>query len=116
LHAYHQFTSRTGILEPYNGRVSGPTRNAILLAGGALAFAGLAGLSLWILPAPHQPLHYLLAGTLATAVTLAALLTLASLRGAFPEGPSVASHGRVVRLRVARGRATPPEKALRGGR
>jgi hypothetical protein len=93
--------------------VSGPTRNAILLAGGALAFAGLAGLSLWILPAPHQPLHYLLAGTLATAVTLAALLTLASLRG---EVPSVASHGRVVRLRVARGRATPPEKALRGGR
>jgi len=55
--------------------VSGPTRNAILLTGGALAFAALAGLTLWILPAPHQPLHYLLAGTLATAVTLAALLT-----------------------------------------
>jgi hypothetical protein len=81
--------------------VSGPTRNAILLAGGALAFAGLAELSLWILPVPHQPFHYLLAGTLATAVTLAAMLALASLRGAFPEVPGAALRGRVVRLRIA---------------
>jgi hypothetical protein len=84
--------------------VSSGTRNAILLAGGALAFAGLTELSLWILPVPHQPFHYLLAGTLATAVTLAALLTLAILRGAIPAVPSVALRGRVVRLRVAPGR------------
>jgi hypothetical protein len=81
--------------------VSGGTRKAILLAGGALAFAGLAELSLGVLPAPHQPFHYLLAGTLATAVTLAALLALASLRDAIPALLSVALHGRAVRLRVA---------------
>ncbi|MGA3099101.1 MAG: hypothetical protein ABSF25_21805 [Bryobacteraceae bacterium] len=62
----------------------GATRNAVLLAGGALAFTGLAELSLGILPAPHEPFHYLLAGTLATAVTLAAMLVLASLRWAIP--------------------------------
>ncbi len=81
--------------------MSGGTRNAILLGGGALAFAGLAELSLGILPAPHQPFHYLLAGALATAVTLAAVLALTSLREAIPALLSVALHGRAVRLRVA---------------
>jgi hypothetical protein len=96
--------------------VSGGTRNAILLAGGALAFAGLAELSLWILPAPHQPFHYLLAGTLATAVTLAAILILTTLRGAFPEILSVAFHRRVAPRRVAPDRAagrTPRRSAPR---
>jgi hypothetical protein len=65
-------------------------RNAILPAGGALAFAGLVELALGILPAPHQPFHYLLAGTLATAITLAALLTLASFRGVIGKDVGVA--------------------------
>ena len=84
----------------YNGSMSGGARNAMLLAGGALGFAGLAMLSLSILPAPHQPFHYLLAGTLATAVTLAAILALASLHGA----SWLASHGRAARLGGAPGR------------
>jgi hypothetical protein len=62
--------------------MGGGSRNAVLFAGGTLAFAGLVGLALWVLPAPHQPIHYLLAGTLATAVTLAALLFLTLPRGA----------------------------------
>lgn len=82
-------------------------RNASLVAGGGLAFAGLAKLSLGIMPAPHQPLHYLLAGALATAVALAALLARVSLRGAIPALLGVAFDGRVVRLRIARGRGRP---------
>ena len=68
--------------------MGGGSRNAVLLAGGTLAFAGLVGLALWILPAPHQPIHYLLAGTLATAVTLAAMLFLTLPRGAGRGGRS----------------------------
>ena len=69
--------------------MEGGFRGAILLAGGTLAFGGVAGSALWILPAPHEPFHYLLAGALATAVVLAAMLVLTSLRGAGRGGRTV---------------------------
>jgi hypothetical protein len=82
--------------------VTGGTRNAILLAGGALAFAGLVELALGILPAPHQPFHYLLAGTLATAVTLATLLTLTSLRRAIGKNAGAAGRRPALRAKSSR--------------
>jgi hypothetical protein len=39
----------------------------------ALLFIGLAAILVRILPAPHSPLHYLIAGTLATTGALAAV-------------------------------------------
>ncbi len=45
-----------------------------------LVFLALAALALWILPKPHVRLHYLLAGTLATAVSLGMTLLTLTLR------------------------------------
>jgi hypothetical protein len=40
------------------------------LAGLALVFLAIAGLLLLLLPSPHKPIHYLVAGTVATAALL----------------------------------------------
>jgi len=53
-----------------------PLRRPQIFAGTTGLFGLLAAISLWLLPRPHQPLHYLIAGTLATAVSLAALFLL----------------------------------------
>ncbi|HTX33617.1 MAG TPA: hypothetical protein VME43_01300 [Bryobacteraceae bacterium] len=39
----------------------------------ALVFPAVAALSLFLLPAPHKRIHYLVAGTCATAALLAAI-------------------------------------------
>jgi len=48
-------------------------KHARLAAGaGALLFVSLAALLLHALPSPHQPLHYVVAGTAATTGSLIA--------------------------------------------
>ena len=49
-------------------------KRAYLQWGGLAAlFAVVAGLLLLVLPTPHKPLHYLVAGTCATAALLVAV-------------------------------------------
>ncbi len=46
-------------------------QRAVLVAcGGLLAVAALAACLLWLIPPPHRPLEYMIAGTAATAVVL----------------------------------------------
>jgi hypothetical protein len=46
-------------------------QRAVLVAfGGLLAVAALARCLLWLIPPPHRPLEYMIAGTAATAVAL----------------------------------------------
>ena len=58
----------------YNKSVMAEGKRAYLELGGlALVFAAVAVLLLLVLPSPHRPIHYLIAGTVATAVLLAAI-------------------------------------------
>ena len=70
-------------------------KRALLLGGGLiLLFAGTIAVCLWFIPRPHRPLQYMVAGSVATAVTLAGGF------GALNRMP----HGNkpVVRIRIAR--------------
>jgi len=57
--------------------VTPATKNAcVRLCGLALIFAAVASLLLLVLPAPHKPIHYLVAGTCATAALLVVICVL----------------------------------------
>ena len=45
----------------------------LLAAVGLLLFVALAKCLLWLMPLPHGPLQYMIAGTAATAASLGAL-------------------------------------------
>ncbi len=46
-------------------------KHAVLPAvGGLLVFVALAAWLLWLMPPPHRPLEYMIAGTAATAAAL----------------------------------------------
>ncbi len=51
-----------------------PRKTILVAVGGAALFCAVSAASLAILPSPHSALHYMLAGTLATAVLLAVAL------------------------------------------
>lgn len=64
-------------------------------AGAVAGLAGVfvigAGAALWILPAPHNRLHYVLAGSLATALVLAATYVMLMATRAVRRAPSAAA-------------------------
>lgn len=64
-------------------------RTYLQWGGLALLFAAVTGLLLLVLPTPHKPLHYLVAGTCATGVLLVAVFGLLR-RGANLLGPLAA--------------------------
>ena len=45
-------------------------RAVFVAIGGLLAVAALAKCLLWLIPPPHRPLEYMIAGTAATTVAL----------------------------------------------
>jgi hypothetical protein len=51
-------------------------RTLYLLGGSVVALAALAALVLRVMPGPHRPLEYMIAGTAATGVALAAAFAL----------------------------------------
>ena len=53
----------------------------LLAVGGLLLFVALAEWLLWLMPPPHGPLQYMIAGTAATAAALGALFTRVVRRG-----------------------------------
>ncbi len=60
-------------------------RNVILLVGGVAALAALAAAVLRVMPGRHRPLEYMIAGTAATAVALAAAFALLQIHGSKPD-------------------------------
>jgi hypothetical protein len=65
-----------------------------MIAGGIAGFGLIAGGLIRILPAPHTRLHYLIAGTAATAAALAAALTWIHHQGLFRGGVWTGMPGR----------------------
>jgi hypothetical protein len=55
-------------------------KRAAPAAGGLLGFLALAGWLLCLMPPPHRPLEYMIAGTAATAAALAAVFARAVTR------------------------------------
>jgi peptidoglycan/LPS O-acetylase OafA/YrhL len=58
-------------------------RRIVRIGGAALACVALVALILWVLPRPHQPLHYMIAGTAGTIVWLGLVFAML-LRGSRP--------------------------------
>ena len=55
-------------------------RTVLRTTGGLLAFVALAEWLLWLMPPPHRPLQYMIAGTAATAAALGTVFALAVIR------------------------------------
>ena len=69
-------------------------KRTLFLAGGLLVlFALTLTVTLWLIPRPHRPLQYMVAGSFATALTLAGAFAVLRLPG--QDRP-------VVRIRIAR--------------
>jgi hypothetical protein len=60
-------------------------RNGILLVGSVVILAALAAVVLRVIPGRHRPLEYMIAGTAATAVALAAAFAVLQIHGSKPE-------------------------------
>jgi hypothetical protein len=91
----YEFNSRAYRSPIYNGLVAPLLKRTMLLGGGLLLlFALILTTSLWLIPRPHRPLHYMVAGSVATAVALA---------GGFALMQWMPGNDRpVVRIRIAR--------------
>jgi hypothetical protein len=69
-------------------------KRTLFLAGGLLLlFAFTLTVTLWLIPRPHHPLQYMVAGSVATALTIAGAF--AALRLPGQDRP-------IVRIRIAR--------------
>jgi hypothetical protein len=69
-------------------------KRTLYLAGGLLLlFALTIAMTLWLIPRPHRPLQYMVAGSVATALTLAGGFAVIRLPG---------NDRPVVRIRIAR--------------
>src|SRR5271169_737704 len=55
-------------------------RTVLRTTGGLLVFVALAEWLLWLMPPPHRPLQYMIAGTAATAAALGTLFALVVIR------------------------------------
>ena len=51
-------------------------RRTVQIGGAVLACVALVSLILWVLPRPHRPLEYMIAGTAGTIVWLALVLAI----------------------------------------
>jgi hypothetical protein len=91
----HEFNSR-GYGNPiYNAFVATLFKRTVLFGIGLLLlFPAIIAVSLWLIPKPHRPLQYMVAGSVATAATLAVGFGALSRFGA--EGAPV------IRIRIAR--------------
>ncbi|HKA02008.1 MAG TPA: hypothetical protein VKE70_36105 [Candidatus Solibacter sp.] len=98
MQSYYEFNSRSYGLPIYNVVVVRLLqRTSVLACTLMLLFAVTLGVSLLLIPRPHSPLQYMVAGSLATAITLA---------GGFAAmhwlGGQERSDRPVVRIRIAR--------------
>jgi hypothetical protein len=88
------------------GPVTPKSKRTVLRAtGGLLVFVALAEWLLWLMPPPHRPLQYMIAGTAATAAALGLLFALV-----VTQKISLAELGYTKRLtpqRIVRGSAPP---------
>jgi hypothetical protein len=55
-------------------------RAVLAAAGGLLVFVALAEWLLWLMPPPHRPFEYMIAGTAATAAALGTVFALVMIR------------------------------------
>jgi hypothetical protein len=90
----YEFNSRRYANPIYNRLVAIYFKRPLVLSFGLfLIFAMTITVSLWLIPRPHGPLHYMVAGSLGTALTLAGGFAILKLPG----------HDRpAVRIRIAR--------------
>ena len=65
----------------------------VQIGGAVLSCVGLVSLILWVLPRPHRPLEYMIAGTAGTMVWLGLVLAIL-LRGSRPAIRIVRRSGR----------------------
>jgi hypothetical protein len=91
---YYEFNSRSYGNPIYNSGVAILfKRTSVLAMGLLLLFTVAIAACLWLIPGPHGPLQYMVAGSVATALTLAGGFAIVRLPG--KDRPAV-------RIRIAR--------------
>ena len=88
------------------GLVTPKSKRTVLRAtGGLLVFVALAEWLLWLMPPPHRPLQYMIAGTAATAAALGLVFAVVVIRK--DSLPALDCPKRLTPQRIVRGSEPP---------